>query len=340
MFRLRSTTDLVEAIKVKTFTKPWWFCKRFFIFFSENLNLVYLCTMETQNTNIEDTLIPFTSDYGFKATFGNETDTLFLRKALQALIKSEIQIKEIIFTKSEFQALTQDSRAGLYDMVCTDELGNTFIVEMQSGLFLFFLQRMKFYAFHRFNTMIKQGRYKFDDLKPIYCIGILEKSINKLPDYYNLGVIKNEKGMIMDNQISYITVELDKFKLTEKEVKTDLEKLIFTMKNFTQYNANTQKPQFWTEEWLDNAIKELDTRRFTPEQREQYEMMLAQSAYFVQKEQTIINEARKDERLLTLRNSIINAIKANKLSVEEIAQYMSVSIDFVLNIKEEIENKS
>ena len=37
--------------------------------------------------NIHDTqeliLIPFKSDYGFKATFGNETDTLFLRRALQ-----------------------------------------------------------------------------------------------------------------------------------------------------------------------------------------------------------------------------------------------------------------
>lgn len=33
----------------------------------------------------------------FKATFGNEADSLFLRTALQALIKSETPIREVHF---------------------------------------------------------------------------------------------------------------------------------------------------------------------------------------------------------------------------------------------------
>lgn len=36
--------------------------------------------------------IPIISDYGFKATFGNESNTLFLRRALQAFIKSDVPI--------------------------------------------------------------------------------------------------------------------------------------------------------------------------------------------------------------------------------------------------------
>ena len=43
--------------------------------------------------------IPIISDYGFKATFGNEANTLFLRRALQALIKSDIPIKEVKFDR-------------------------------------------------------------------------------------------------------------------------------------------------------------------------------------------------------------------------------------------------
>ena len=39
--------------------------------------------------------IPLISDYGFKATFGNETNDLFLRTALQALIKSPVPIREV-----------------------------------------------------------------------------------------------------------------------------------------------------------------------------------------------------------------------------------------------------
>ena len=48
--------------------------------------------------------ISIISDYGFKVTFGNAADTLFLRVALQAL--------------------TLDSRAGIYDVACTAERGS------------------------------------------------------------------------------------------------------------------------------------------------------------------------------------------------------------------------
>ena len=60
--------------------------------------------MENNETNdLETPFIAFTSDYGFKATFGNESNTFFLRKALQALIKSPIPIEHVEFVKTDFQ---------------------------------------------------------------------------------------------------------------------------------------------------------------------------------------------------------------------------------------------
>ena len=59
--------------------------------------------------------IPLISDYGFKATFGNETNDLFLRTALQALIKSPVPIREVKLEKNAFEALTLDSRSGIFD---------------------------------------------------------------------------------------------------------------------------------------------------------------------------------------------------------------------------------
>ncbi len=55
--------------------------------------------MEAQYSE-DQIFIPIISDYGFKATFGNEANTLFLRKALQALIKSKVPIKEVKFDRS------------------------------------------------------------------------------------------------------------------------------------------------------------------------------------------------------------------------------------------------
>lgn len=136
--------------------------------------------------------IPLTSDYGFKATFGNETNTLFLRTALQALIKSPVPIREVQLEKNAFEALTLDSRSGIFDLACTDEQGNHFIVEMQLAHTPHFVQRMKFYALHKFNTVIERGRFDYANLPRIYCIALLEKSILPMAGYHTLANLRDE----------------------------------------------------------------------------------------------------------------------------------------------------
>ena len=89
----------------------------------------------------EPRFIPMVSDYGFKATFGNEADTLFLRRSLQALIKSEIPIEDIQFLPNEYKGLVEDGRSSVFDVACRDEKGNYFIVEMQFSKYPEFIQR-------------------------------------------------------------------------------------------------------------------------------------------------------------------------------------------------------
>ena len=166
--------------------------------------------------------IPIISDYGFKATFGNEANTLFLRKALQALIKSDISIKEVKFDKNTFEGVTKDGRSGIFDLACTDENGNHFIVEMQYGDAPNFVQRMKFYSLHKFNAMVKKGKFDYSILQKIYCVGILANNINPHEHFHNVSNIRNEQGELVDDQMTFVTVELDKFTLQEVDCQTDL----------------------------------------------------------------------------------------------------------------------
>lgn len=139
----------------------------------------------------------------FKATFGNEANTTFLKKALQALIGSSVPIKKVSFVKNEISAITLDSRSGIYDIACVDGNKNHFIVEMQLSDYPEFIQRMKFYAFHRFNTLVKKGEYRFENLPKIYCIGFLANNIfPQLENYHNNAVLKNEQNEIIDDQMT------------------------------------------------------------------------------------------------------------------------------------------
>ncbi len=280
---------------------------------------------ENEINDLETPFIAFTSDYGFKATFGNESDTLFLRKALQALIKSPSSIEHVEFVKTDFQSVSLDSRSSVYDLACVDAAQNHFIVEMQVADYPQFIQRMKFYAFHKFNTMVKKGKYFFTGLEPIYCIGILSKNIYPYPQYHNFGMMKNEEGYIMDPLLTYITVELDKFNLTETDISNDLEKLIFTMKNLQTYAKRpaTEFPPFWTEDWLKIAIDELDTRLFSAEQYERYAITLAYNASAIEMERVKTLKVRTEERekAEVEKQQIILNLYEDGMNVAKIAKF-------------------
>ncbi|WP_020596942.1 Rpn family recombination-promoting nuclease/putative transposase [Spirosoma panaciterrae] len=274
--------------------------------------------------------IPIISDYGFKATFGNEADSLFLRVALQALIKSETPIREVHFDKNAFEALTIDSRSGIFDLSCTDEKGNQFIVEMQMGFAPYFVQRMKFYALHKFNTLVERGEFDYANLPKLYAIAFLEKSILPTANFHTVANLRSEQGEIIDNQMSFITVELAKFEKPVNEVETDLEKLVYTMKTL-HTSEPTQYPAFWNEEWLKRAIDELDTRKMSPEERAYFARITAANAEAVKAEKIRMEEIKKI--------AIQKALKRGKLTVEEIAEDNSVSVDFVLEAQRQADNR-
>ena len=275
--------------------------------------------------------IPIISDYGFKATFGNEANTLFLRKALQALIKSDVAIREVKFDKNTFEGITKDGRSGIFDLACTDENGNHFIVEMQYGDAPNFVQRMKFYSLHKFNAMVKKGKFDYSILEKIYCVGILANNVNLYEDYHNVSNLRNEKGELIDEQMTFVTVELDKFALQEIDCQTDLQKLIYTMRTIHTVTQPTQFPQFWNEEWLKVAIDELDSRKMTPDEKASLEILIARNA------ESVKAESRKIRQALELKNlETVTKALSKGLDIQMVAEIAGVSVDFVLTVQRQL----
>ena len=237
--------------------------------------------------------IPFTSDYGFKATFGNERDTTFLKKALQALIGSETPIKRVTFDKNAFEGIDQRARSGVMDISCVDEHGRQFIVEMQLEFFEEFMQRLKFYGMYKFNSLVQKGKHSFEKLRKIYCIAILGNNITTVGGYHQVVTLKNQDGETIDDQTTYILVELEKFHLTEAEVRTDLEKLIFTMKNAHQYESGDYMPPFMHEKWLEKAVSEIDRRNLSPNDLFMLEKSIAQNRMVINVRKRELKEAKK-----------------------------------------------
>ena len=269
----------------------------------------------------EKKFISMLSDYGFKITFGNEYHPKFLRKALQALIGSDTPIREVRFTKNEVTATTKESRGGLFDVTCEDEQGRVFIVEMQLFDFSNMILRAKFYAFHRFNTMVRKGKYRFNDLKKIYTISILAGKTYRTDLYHQIGTLKNQSNELMDDQITHVVVELDKFQKALEEIKTDLDKLLYTMKLTDTATGNVQLPDFMKEDWLEETLKELDKANMTPEQRAELEMVIAGNMT-----EKVAFDEKVEKEIEKAKEETITKMIQKGYGLDEIAEIMSVPI--------------
>ena len=304
----------------------------------------------------EKRFISMLSDYGFKVSFGNEHHPKFLRKALQALIDSDTPIRSVQFTKNEITATIQESRGGLYDITCEDDQGRVFIVEMQLFNLSNIIHRVKFYAFHRYNIMVKKGNYRFNDLKKIYTISILAGKTYQTGLYHQIGTIKNQKGELIDDQITHVIVELDKFQKTLEQVETDLDKLLYTMKLTDTATRDVKLPDFMREGWLEETLEELDRANLTPEQRAEWEMVIAgnmtekvameereeqlkreiEERVKKETEERVKAETEKRVKAETKEKTILKLLKRAALTEEEIAEDLDVSLSLVKKIKAQL----
>ena len=193
------------------------------------------------------------SDFGFKITFGNESDTTFLKKAIPALISSDIPLRKLRFDTGEVKGYTKESRGGISDIACTDRAGNSYIVEMQMTNVKNFIKRGHFYALQKYGTMVKKGDFKFEGLRKIYIVSILNGiAYPKLDGYYHIGHVRTEKGELLYDGITHVVIELGKWKKQIKDIHSDLDKLIYVMKTTHQLTVTERftPPPFWEEKRL------------------------------------------------------------------------------------------
>ncbi len=86
---------------------------------------------------------PFT-DYGFKRLFGEEPNKDLLLDFLNELLKEqEGRITELSYLPSEKLPISVGDRRAIFDIYCTNEKGEQFIVEMQKAEQKFFKDSSK-----------------------------------------------------------------------------------------------------------------------------------------------------------------------------------------------------
>ena len=126
----------------------------------------------------------------------------------------EFPIAEISLLPSEQLPGRPDERLGIYDLYCTNEYGQRFIVEMQKKKHYFCEDRLVYYSSFPIAHQAQKGHWDYK-LNPIYCLGILDFDLfsdNRFIRYAKLSDVLT--GEIYYDKLTFATVELTKFNLS------------------------------------------------------------------------------------------------------------------------------
>ena len=102
-----------------------------------------------------------------------------------------------------------------------------------------------------------------------------------------------------------------------------------------QINKNAF-PSFWEKEHFQVALKRLDTSRMSPIDKALYENMLMRAKTVADKNQQILEAEKAKVADALKKEAVKNALLGGKLTIEDIALYNSVSIEFVKQTKKNL----
>jgi predicted transposase/invertase (TIGR01784 family) len=216
---------------------------------------------------------PFT-DYGFKRLFGEEPNKDLLLDFLNELLKDEQgRITELTYLKNENLATTELNRKAIFDLYCTNERGEKFIVELQKTKQKFFKDRTVYYSTFPIRDQAITGSEWNFELKKVYTIAILDFIFDEdknEPDKfrYDVKLSDIETKQVFYDKLTFIYLEMPKFKKSIDELETRFDKWLFVIKNLHKLDRIPEKLK---EHIFLKLFETAEIARFSPEEYQNYE---------------------------------------------------------------------
>ena len=200
-------------------------------------------------------LAPFVnlrSDVGFKAVFADRNNKDILIGVLNQILPPEARIEDIKeYSDREQQQDVIYGKKTVLDLVCVDKDDGTFIVEMQASEEDSFFERCVYYASGLYHLELSEGDL-YGKLHPVYVVSFLNYRLrhddeslwdtDHLISYWQF--TEKRTGMVADQTISVIFVEITLFTKTLEECVTEFDRLFYIFKNSDGF----QRIPEWIEE--------------------------------------------------------------------------------------------
>ena len=234
---------------------------------------------------------PFT-DFGFKKIFGTEPNKDLLINFLNHILPPQHKINELYFSPNEVFGYTPTDRKAIFDLYCTSDNGDKFIVEMQKAKQNYFKDRSVYYSSFPIQEQAKKKGWDYK-LSAVYIIGILDFTFDDNiadKEVVHTVQLKDHKCRVFYDKLTYIYLEMPNFNKDENELETDFDKWLYVIKNLQQLDNiphNLQNTIF--EKLFDTA----EIANFSKQEKYQYE----ESLKYYRDLKNVIDTGKEEARL-------------------------------------------
>ena len=177
---------------------------------------------------------PFT-DFAFKRIFGSEPNKDLLIDFLNSIFEGRKRIVDLVYNKNEHPGGTEDSRTAIFDLLCTSEEGERFIIEMQKVKQVYFRDRCVYYTSSLISEQGRRGEEEWNyRLKEVYLIGLMDFCFeDTMPDKYlhNIRLTDTETNRLFYKKLGYIFIEIPKFNKAEGELESTMDNWLYVLRN-------------------------------------------------------------------------------------------------------------
>jgi len=221
------------------------------------------------------------NDFSFKYLFGRGANKDILIAFLNALFEGEKVITDLKYSPTEHSGTEKQEKKIIFDLLCTGEDDEQFIIEMQRTDQKHFRDRTIYYMSRLISQQIAKGKTNWEKpLKEIYLIAILDFGLkdSEAGSYLqDIKLMNTNTFKVFYNRIGYKYLELTNFDKSETELITNLDKWVYLLKNM---HLLAKLPEFLNEGIFQKVFNVTEMSKLTKEERMRYEMDLrAKSSY-------------------------------------------------------------
>jgi predicted transposase/invertase (TIGR01784 family) len=269
------------------------------------------------------------NDYLFKRLFGTEKNKdilIYFINSVLSRVGSEV-VADVMYLKSDQNPEYAYKKQSVVDVLCRDQTGTQFIIEMQVAKTPGFEERAQFYAAKAYINQMNVGE-KYQDLKEVIFIAITDYVM--FPDklaWKSDHVTLDKKTFEQDlKAFSFMFIELPKFKRTIDELTTIEEKWAYFFKHANETTEDELAALLGDDIVLKKAFDESTKYSMNEEEWNSYEAALKH-----ERDARAIEEQKlMDAKSEGLAEGIVAGEKAAKIEVARNLKSMKLTIEQII----------